>query len=70
MFPHFLFIGYDSFFDSAILIFFSLNKAGIHNSIVEILWTLGEACFTIKESFCFFIAISILIPWLKPTLPA
>ena len=47
MFPHFLFIGYDSFFDSAILIFFSLNKAGIHNPKVEILWTLGEACSTI-----------------------
>ena len=70
MFPHFLFIGYDSFFYSAVFIFFSLNKAGIHNSIVEILWTLGEACFTIKESFCFFLAISFLIPWLKPTLPA
>jgi len=54
MFPYFLFIGYDSFFDPAVFIFYSLNKAGIHNSIVEILWTLGEACFTIKESFCFF----------------
>ena len=54
MFPHFLFIGYDSFFDSAVFIFFSLNKAGIHNPKVEILWTLGEACSTIYESFMFF----------------
>ena len=70
MFPYFLFIGYDSFFDSAVFIFYSLNKAGIHNSIVEILWTLGEACFTIKGSFCFFLAISFLIQWIKPALTA
>ena len=60
MFPHFLFIGYDLFFDSAIFIFCSFNKDIIHNPIVEILWTLGEACSTMYESFMFYTSNFIL----------